>query len=98
MTSYCVALSSEDATDSSRFGPKAANLAALGRAGLPIPDGVCVDAAAYRHQVAALGLDEAARGVFGSDDPRQARQHALSMKLGLLEQPIDLAVLVPLLE
>ena len=52
-----------------RFGPKAANLAALGRAGLRIPEGFCLDAAAYRHQVTSLGLDDAARGVFGSDDP-----------------------------
>jgi pyruvate, water dikinase len=94
---FIVPLSSGEATDPSRFGPKAANLAALGRAGLRIPDGICLDAAAYRHQVSALGLDETARGVFGSDDPHQARQHALSMKLGLLEQPIDPLVLGPLL-
>ncbi len=90
-------MSSEEATDPSRFGPKAANLAALGRAGLRIPEGVCLDAAAYRHQVTSLGLDGVARGVFGSEDPQQARQHALSMKLGLLEQPIDPVVLEPLL-
>ena len=97
MNRYCFPLSSDEATDPSRFGPKAANLAALGRAGLRIPDGICLDAAAYRHQVTSLGLDETARGVFGSDDPHQARQHALSMKLGLLDQPIDPVVLEPLL-
>ena len=94
---FLVPLSSEDATDPARFGPKAANLAALGRAGLRIPDGFCLDADAYRHQVTSLGLDDAARGVFGSEDPHQARQHALSMKLGLLDQPIDPVVLEPLL-
>ena len=97
MSHYCVPLSSAEATDSSRFGPKAANLAALGRAGLRIPEGICLDAAAYRHQVASLGLEDTARGVFGSDDPHQARQHAINMKLGLLEQPIDPVVLEPLL-
>ena len=46
------------------FGPKAANLARLGRAGLPIPDGFCLAADAYRHQVAALGLEAVrARGL-----------------------------------
>ena len=50
-----VRLNSSEATDADRFGPKAANLARLGRAGLPIPDGFCVDAQAYRVQVAALG-------------------------------------------
>jgi pyruvate,water dikinase len=70
----------------------------LGRAGLPIPDGFCLAAEAYRHQVAALGLEASARGAFASSHPAEAKQHALHMKLGLLEQPIDLAVLQPLLE
>ena len=51
-----------------RFGPKAANLAALGQAGLPIPDGFCLDAEAYRLQIAALGLEASARGAFATDD------------------------------
>ena len=55
---FIVPLSSEEATDPARFGPKAANLAALGRAGLRIPDGFCLDADAYRHQVTSLGLDD----------------------------------------
>jgi pyruvate,water dikinase len=92
-----VALSAADATDVSRFGPKAANLAALGRAGLPIPDGVCLDAGAYRRQLTTLGLEETARQVFGSQDSAEARRHALTMKLDLLEQPIAPEVLEPLL-
>src|SRR5687768_11121242 len=97
MTHLIVPLSSREAADAGRFGPKAANLAALGQAGLPIPDGFCLDVQAYRHQVAALGLEKAARGVFGSENRSEARQHALRMKLGLLEQPIAPAVLAPLL-
>ena len=92
-----VPLSSEEATDPARFGPKAANLAALGRAGLKIPDGFCLDADAYRYQVSSIGLDADARGVFGAEDPQRARQHALAMKLGLLDQPINPVVLEPLL-
>jgi pyruvate,water dikinase len=91
-------LLSPQATDVSRFGPKAANLAALGRAGLPIPDGVCLDAQAYRNQVAALGLEASARGAFAAEDRAEARHHALQMKLGLLEQPIDPDLLSPLLD
>ncbi len=91
-----VALASPEAVNADRFGPKAANLAALGRAGLPIPDGFCLDAEAYRLQVAALGLEECARGVT-SPDPVQARRHALQMKLGLLDQPITPEVQEPLL-
>ena len=96
-SSFIVPLSSGEATDASRFGPKAANLAALGRAGLRIPEGFCLDADAYRHQVSSLGLDADARGVFGAEDPQQARRHALAMKLGLLDQPINPVVLEPLL-
>jgi pyruvate,water dikinase len=92
-----VQLSAEQATDVGRFGPKAANLAALGRAGLPIPDGFCLDVEAYRVQVASLGLEASARGVFASDDRAEARMHALRMRLGLLEQPIVPEVLAPLL-
>jgi pyruvate,water dikinase len=93
-----VPLSSSESTDPGRVGPKAANLVRLGRAGLPIPDGFCLAAEAYRHQVAALGLEASARGAFASNHPAEARQHALQMKLGLLEEPIDLAVRQPLLE
>src|SRR5260221_13749753 len=98
MSPLIVSLSSREATDASRFGPKAANLAALGRAGLPIPDGVCLDAAAYRLQLAALNLEESARGAFATEDGAEARRHALRMKLELLEQPIVPAVLAPLLD
>jgi pyruvate,water dikinase len=92
-----VPLSAPEATDADRFGPKAANLARLGRAGLPIPDGFCVDAEAYRVQVAALGLTASARGV-SSAEPATARRAALAMKLGLLDQPIVPEVLDPLLD
>jgi pyruvate,water dikinase len=97
MAQLIVPLSSPAATDASRFGPKTANLATLGRAGLPIPDGFCLDAHAYRLQVTALGLDASARGAFAADDRADARRHALRLKLGLLEQPIHRAVLEPLL-
>src|SRR5438093_8143990 len=93
-----VPLSSPEATDPNRFGPKAANLAALGRAGLPIPDGFCLDAEAYRRQVAALNLEASARGAFATDDSADARRHALRMRLELLQQPIAPIVLAPLLE
>jgi pyruvate,water dikinase len=93
-----VSLSSPSATDVARFGPKAANLAALGQAGLPIPEGVCLDAAAYRLQVAALDLEASARGAFAAEDGAAARRHALRVKIALLEQPIAPAVRAPLLD
>jgi len=96
MTQFVVPLNAPEAADAGRFGPKAANLAALGHAGLPIPAGFCVDAEAYRRQIAALGLQATARGAFAEDGPT-ARRHALAMKLGLLDQPIAPAILEPLL-
>jgi phosphoenolpyruvate synthase/pyruvate phosphate dikinase len=92
-----VPLTSPEATDAGRFGPKAANLARLAQAGLPTPGGFCVDAEAYRTQVRALDLEADARGVFSAVESAQARRHSLRMKLGLLDQPITPAILNPLL-
>jgi len=90
-------LSSPAAADAGRFGPKAANLAALGHRGLPIPDGICLDADAYRRQLQALGLETTARAVFATEDATEARRHALRMKLELLERPIATEIVEPLL-
>jgi len=97
MTRFVLPITAAETTDADRFGPKAANLAALGHAGLPIPEGYCVSADAYRHQIAALGLEADARGVFGADDGAQARRHALAMKLGLMDRGIAPEILEPLL-
>jgi phosphoenolpyruvate synthase/pyruvate phosphate dikinase len=97
MHRFIFPLTAREATDASRFGPKAANLARLGQAGLPTPGGFCVDAEAYRAQIRALGLEADARGVFSALESAQARRHSLMMKLGLLDQPITPAVLDPLL-
>ncbi len=97
MNRFIFPLHAIEATDASRFGPKAANLARLHQAGLPTPGGFCVDAEAYRTQIGALGLESDARGVFSAPESSIARRHALKMKLGLLDQPITPEVLEPLL-
>src|SRR5947207_575147 len=94
---FIVSSTSPEAADAERFGPKAANLTRLGRAGLPIPDGFCVDAQAYRIQLAALGLGDAARDVT-STDSATARRAALAMKLGLLDAAIVAEVQGPLID
>ena len=100
-----VPLASPEAADADRFGPKAANLARLGHAGLPIPAGFCVDAEAYRIQIRALGLEDTARDVLplpweraGERVISTPRRAALAMKLGLMDSPIVPEVLDPLLE
>jgi len=96
MQQFVIPLSSPEAADAERVGPKAANLAALGRAGLPIPDGQCVAAEAYRLQLTALGLEQAARDVFASDDA-VARRSALRLRMQLMEQPVVPEIREPLL-
>ncbi|HKU71871.1 MAG TPA: PEP/pyruvate-binding domain-containing protein [Burkholderiales bacterium] len=88
MNELIIPLSDPRAADAAHVGPKAANLAALGHAGLPIPDGFCLTADAYRTQLAALGLEADARGVFSTEDSPQARRHALNMKLGFMDKPV----------
>jgi pyruvate, water dikinase len=96
MQDYIAHLTASEALDAGRVGPKAANLAALGRAGLPIPTGFCLTAGAYRAQLAALNLEDTARAVFSSEDA-QARRSALHMRMKLMEQPVAPAVFEPLL-
>lgn len=85
------------ALDPDRVGPKSANLAAVGRAGLPIPDGFCIDSAAYRRQLASLGLDLSIRRAASDADLMQARRQAIEIRLALLSQPIVTEILEPLL-
>jgi len=95
-TRYVIPLGSAAAADVDRVGPKAANLAALARAGLPTPGGFCLTADAYRAQIAALGLaDLVAR--FGAADPIERRRLSVAIRLGLYETPVAPAVLDPLL-
>ncbi len=97
MQPFVFPLTARETLDAGRFGPKAANLAALGAAGLPVPEGFCLGAEAYRAQIRALGLEANARGVFAAQDRPQARRHALAMKLGLLDRPVSGEILEPLL-
>jgi pyruvate,water dikinase len=97
MSELVVQLASAAATDAERFGPKAANQALLGRAGLPIPEGFCVDAEAYRLQLASLASSAEVAEALGSDDA-QARRQLARLRIGLYEQPIVPDVLEPLLE
>lgn len=97
MSEFVVRLDAAEATSADRFGPKAANQAALSQAGLPVAGGYCIDAAAYRAQVTALGLDDVARRVFHEEDTLTARRLALRMRMKLHDEPIAPAVREPLL-
>jgi pyruvate,water dikinase len=96
MNDFVLPLSAPRATDPEIVGPKAANLALLGRAGLPTPGGFCLTAAAYRHQISALGLAGALEQ-FGAADVRAERRLSVEVRLGLYEQPIAPEITEPLL-
>src|SRR5271163_3043314 len=94
---YIVPLASAAASDPECVGPKAANLAALARAGMPTPGGFCLTADAYRDQVACLGLTETLMR-YGTADVREQRRQSVEIRLALYEQPIAPDVLEVLLE
>src|SRR5258708_10402572 len=96
MTAFILPLGDAGATDPDRVGPKAANLAVLARAGLPTPGGFCLTAAAYRAQIAALGLSDLLPRFAEASLP-QARKLAVEIRLALYEQPIAPEISQPLL-
>ena len=96
MSQFIVLLTAATAGDAERIGPKAANLAALGRAGLPTPGGFCLSADAYRAQIAALGLEPMIRR-FAAADAAEQRRLSVDIRLSLYEQPIAPGILAPLL-
>lgn len=92
---FVVPLSDPAATDAERFGPKAANQAALGAAGLPIPEGFCLDAAAYRWQLESLGLAEAAHKAVTLEF-MESRAWVARVRIALFEEPLAPEIQEPL--
>jgi pyruvate, water dikinase len=82
-----VPLTSGEALAAGRVGPKAATLARLRQAGLPVPDGAVLPAEPYRAALAAAGVADAAARVAGADE-REARRLALQVRLGLARAPL----------
>jgi pyruvate,water dikinase len=82
--------------DADSVGPKAANLAALGRAGLPTPGGFALTAAAYRRHLEHLGIagDVAA---YDEADMVGQRRLSVSIRLALYQGAIAPEILEPLL-
>jgi pyruvate,water dikinase len=97
MVELVIPLGAPAASNADRVGPKAANLAALGRAGLPTPGGFCLSADAYRLQLAELGLDRMVED-YASADPSSARRLSVEIRLALYQQPIAPLIVEPLLQ
>ncbi|MGH6725930.1 MAG: PEP/pyruvate-binding domain-containing protein, partial [Pseudolabrys sp.] len=96
MTAFILPLSDPAATDPENVGPKAANLAALGQAGLPTPGGFALTAEAYRHQIKHLGIDELLK-LYNDVDLPASRKLSVQIRLALYQQPIAPEILEPLL-
>src|SRR5258708_38316578 len=88
LTALLLSLSDADAATASLVGPKAATLAKLQRAGLSVPDAVCLTAEAYRARVAKAGVGDAAAGVAGAE-LFEGRKLALKVRLALLHGPLE---------
>jgi pyruvate, water dikinase len=86
-----LSLGDSRAIAAARVGPKAATLARLTAAGLPVPEGFALTDEAYRLQLRAAGSEATARGVAGAD-PDQARRQALAVRLSFLRAPFDPAI------
>jgi pyruvate,water dikinase len=97
MPGFIENLRSERSTNAARFGSKAANQAMLGQAGLPIPEGFCLDAEAYRKQLTAVGLLSLAERI-ATLSGEEERQAVSEIRIGLFDSPITAEVEVPLLQ
>jgi pyruvate,water dikinase len=96
MPAFILPLTDPAAAEPETVGPKAANLARLTRAGLPTPGGFALTAAAYRHQLRHLGIDELVRRFDAADLPA-SRRLSVQIRLALYQQPIAPEILAPLL-
>ncbi|MGH6666135.1 MAG: PEP/pyruvate-binding domain-containing protein [Pseudolabrys sp.] len=96
MAEFLIPLSDPSATDADSVGPKAANLAQLGQAGLPTPGGFALTAAAYHRQLRHLGIADLLAQYNAADLPG-SRKLSVQIRLALYEKPIAPEILEPLL-
>src|SRR5262249_52760048 len=96
MTAFVIPLSNVNASNADIAGPKAANLAALARAGLPTPGGFCLGADAYRHQLAHLQIADFVHD-YAAASPIEQRRLSVEIRLKLHQEPIAPEILEPLL-
>jgi pyruvate,water dikinase len=96
MPAFILPLTDSAATDADCVGPKAANLAQLGQAGLPTPGGFALTADAYRRQIRHLGVEDVLRAYNEADLPT-SRKLSVQIRLALYQQPIAPEILEDLL-
>ena len=87
MRKLVLSLNDKEAANAELFGPKAANQAALGLAGLPIPNGFCVSAEAYRMQLRKNNLLELINKL-PQADLMESRLLTNEIRMSLFDSPI----------
>jgi phosphoenolpyruvate synthase/pyruvate phosphate dikinase len=85
MAAFILPLTDLAATDAETVGPKAANLAQLAQAGLSTPGGFALTAAAYRHQLRHLGIEDLTRQYNEAGLPT-SRKLSVQIRLALYEK------------
>jgi len=95
-SSLILPLNAENAADAALVGPKAANLAALARAGLPTSGGFCITADAYWRQIVHLGLGGMVNAYDYADQPVQ-RRLAVEIRLKLYQSDLAPDILADVL-
>lgn len=84
---FVISLEAPGSADPEVCGPKTANQAMLGHAGLPTPGGYCLVADAYRHQLGSLGVDDALDAL-ATAEYRDARKLTNDIRLVLFKEPM----------
>lgn len=91
---WTLAFAEVGATDVALVGGKAANLGELTRAGLPVPAGFCVTAAAYRAFISESGTWQQIEALLRDlpDEPAAIDEIAAAIRALLMEQPMPVGV------
>jgi pyruvate, water dikinase len=97
MSDFIIKLSDPGAVRTGEVGGKAANLARLAHAGLPTPGGFTLTAAAYRHQLRHLGVDDEVRAYEAADFSARLRL-SVQVRLALYQGSIAPMILEPLID
>ena len=97
MSDFIIKLSEPAAVRAHEVGGKAANLARLARAGLPTPGGFTLTAAAYRHQLRHLGVEDEVRAYEATDFSTRLRL-SVQVRLALYQGSIAPAIVEPLID
>ncbi len=101
MTNHIRSFNQTSASDVAVVGGKGANLGEMTRAGLPVPPGFCLTAAAYRAFIEASRADETIRAILAEtrmDDPEHVEAQTARIRDFLCAQPVPREIQTQILD